>query len=178
MENFNLCKQVEIAKQRTCGNKVWCAKQICVFEHSFMTNFNCACQAIQRGQGSGFLSEGSSWLTACMSEQRRLRWLAWTFATRIGDKYQIRLTQPKWFIVIQIPVDVSASSPFEDSSAAFVFCSLSSSWFIGKPMNKLPNTMFRVYFSCINPIHTLHILLDWRWCKIIKNCMTAEIHSS
>ena len=46
-------------------------KQICVFEHSVMTNFNCACPAIQRGQGSGFLSEGSSWLTACMSEQRR-----------------------------------------------------------------------------------------------------------
>ena len=36
-----------------------------------MTNFNCACPAIQRGQGSGFLSEGSSRLTACMSEQRR-----------------------------------------------------------------------------------------------------------
>ena len=47
------------------------AKRICVFEHSVMTNFNCACPAIQRGQGSGFLSEGSSWLTACMSEQRR-----------------------------------------------------------------------------------------------------------
>ena len=46
-------------------------KRICVFEHSFMTNFNCACPAIQRGQRSGFLSEGSSWLTACMSEQRR-----------------------------------------------------------------------------------------------------------
>ena len=46
-------------------------KRICVFEHSVMTNFNCACPAIQRGQGSGFLSEGSSWLTACMSEQRR-----------------------------------------------------------------------------------------------------------
>ena len=44
-------------------------KRICVFEHSVMTNFNCP--AIQRGQGSGFLSEGSSWLTACMSEQRR-----------------------------------------------------------------------------------------------------------
>ena len=28
------------------------------------------CPAIQRGQGSGFLSEGSSWLTACISEQR------------------------------------------------------------------------------------------------------------
>ena len=46
-------------------------KQIRVFEHSVMTNFNCACPAIQRGQGSGFLSEGSSWFTACMSEQRR-----------------------------------------------------------------------------------------------------------
>ena len=46
-------------------------KRICVFEHSVMTNFNCACPAIQRGQGSGFLSEGSSWLTACMSGQRR-----------------------------------------------------------------------------------------------------------
>ena len=46
-------------------------KRICVFEHSAMTNFNCACPAIQRGQGSGVLSEGSSWLTACMSEQRR-----------------------------------------------------------------------------------------------------------
>ena len=36
-----------------------------------MANFNCACLVSQRGQGSGFLSEGSSWLTACMSEQRR-----------------------------------------------------------------------------------------------------------
>ena len=34
-------------------------KRICVFEHSVMTNFNCACPAIQRGQVSGFLSEGS-----------------------------------------------------------------------------------------------------------------------
>ena len=72
-------------------------KRICVFEHSVMTNFNCTCPAIQRGQGSGFLSEGSSWLTACMSEQRRF-WrdcadLAWTFAARIGDKYQIRLSR-------------------------------------------------------------------------------------
>ena len=46
-------------------------KRICVFEHSVMTNFNCSCPAIQMGQGSGFLSEGSSWLTACISEQRR-----------------------------------------------------------------------------------------------------------
>ena len=46
-------------------------KRICVFEHSVMTNFNCACPAIQRGQRPGFLSECSSWLTAYMSEQRR-----------------------------------------------------------------------------------------------------------
>ena len=63
-------------------------KRICVFEHSVGTNFNCACPAIQRGQGSGCLSEGSSWLTAGM------RRLAWTFTVRIGDKYQIRLTRP------------------------------------------------------------------------------------
>ena len=67
-------------------------KRICVFEHSVMTNFYCACPAIQRGQGSGFPSEGSSWLTACMTEQR-MRRLAWTFAARIGDKYQIRLAR-------------------------------------------------------------------------------------
>ena len=35
-------------------------KRTCVFEYSVMTNFNCACPAIQMGQGSGFLSEGSS----------------------------------------------------------------------------------------------------------------------
>ena len=75
---------------------------------SVMTNFNCACPAIQRGQGYGFLSEGSSWFTVCMSEQRRF-WrdcadaqaarthrLAWTFTARIGDKYQIRLTRSIW----------------------------------------------------------------------------------
>ena len=54
-----------------CNHYLGPVKRICVFEHSVMTNSNCACPAIQRGQGSGFLSEGSSWLTACMSEQRR-----------------------------------------------------------------------------------------------------------
>ena len=77
-------------------------KRICVFEHSVMTNFNCACPAIQRHQGSGFLSEGSSWLTACLSEQRRFWWdcvdaqARLSFAARIGDKYQIRLTRSTW----------------------------------------------------------------------------------
>ena len=35
-------------------------------------------------------SEGSG-------ETARMRRLAWTFAARKGDKYQIRLTRPKWF---------------------------------------------------------------------------------
>ena len=75
-------------------------KRICVFEHSVMKNFNCSCPAIQRGQGSGFLSEGSSWLTALWAssggsgETARMRRLALIFAARIGDNYQIRLTRP------------------------------------------------------------------------------------
>ena len=56
---------------RELQNNMSPVKRICVFEHSVMTNFNCACPAIQRGQGSGFPSKGSSWLTASMSEQRR-----------------------------------------------------------------------------------------------------------
>ena len=37
-----------------------------------------------------WVSSGGSGGTA------RMRRLAWTFATRIGDKYQIRLTRPRW----------------------------------------------------------------------------------
>ena len=65
---------------------MWRVKQICVFGHSVMANFNYACPAIQRSQGSGFLSEGSG-------ETTRMCRLAWTFAAGIGDKYQIRLTR-------------------------------------------------------------------------------------
>ena len=32
-------------------NHMWCVKWICVFEHSVMTNFNCACPAIQMMDG-------------------------------------------------------------------------------------------------------------------------------
>ena len=37
----------------------WAVSSEFVFEHSVMTNFNCACLAIQMGEGSGFLFEGS-----------------------------------------------------------------------------------------------------------------------
>ena len=59
-------------------------KRICVFEHSVMTNFNCVGPAVQRSQGSGFLSEGSSWLTARMSEQRRFWWDCADAQTRLN----------------------------------------------------------------------------------------------
>ena len=65
---LNLCN---ITVVKPAQSHVSLVKRICVFEHSVMTNFNCACPAIQRGQGPGFLSESSSWLTAYMSEQRR-----------------------------------------------------------------------------------------------------------
>ena len=62
---------IYVKKKKNKINKMSPVKRICVFEHSVMTNFNCACPDIQMGQGSGFLSEGSSWFTASMSEQRR-----------------------------------------------------------------------------------------------------------
>ena len=74
-------------------------KRICVFEHSVMTNFNCACPAIQRGQGLVFclkvpLDSVLVWASSEGSgETARMRRLAWTFAAHIGDKYQIRLTR-------------------------------------------------------------------------------------
>ena len=73
-ENVMFYDFIYLAKGFRMRSKVWSTlslyiymyhnmgpvKRICVFEHSVMTNFNCACPAIQKGQGSGFLSEGSS----------------------------------------------------------------------------------------------------------------------
>ena len=44
-------------------------------------------------------SEGSG-------ETARMRRLAWTFAARIGDKYQIRLTRSKWILSFETIVDL------------------------------------------------------------------------
>ena len=111
-------------------------QRICVFEHSVMTNFNCACPATKNNTctstkwapSSEFVSSSiPSWqiLTAhaqpfrgardlafCLKvpldsllvwassegsgETARMHRLAWTFAARIGDKYQIRLTRSKY----------------------------------------------------------------------------------
>ena len=57
-------------------------KRICVFKHSVITNFNCACPAIQRGQGSG--ADAQARLNLRCSQ---------------GDKYQIRLTWSIWHIL-------------------------------------------------------------------------------
>ena len=74
-------------------------KRICVFEHSVMTNFNCACPAIQRGKGSGFLSEGSSWLTAYMSEQ----WRFWRDCADAQARLNIRFSHRR-----QVPNSLDA----------------------------------------------------------------------
>ena len=64
-------------------------------------NFNCACPAIQRGQDLAVclkvpLDSLLVWASSDGSgETTRMRRLAWTFAARIGDKYQIRLARPK-----------------------------------------------------------------------------------
>ena len=73
-------------------------KRICVFEHS-VTNFTAHAQPFRGARDLAFClkvpldsllvwasSEGSS-------ETVRMRRLAWTFAARICDKYQIRLTR-------------------------------------------------------------------------------------
>ena len=78
-------------------------KQICVFEHSVMTNFNCTCPAIQRGQGSGFPSEVSSWLTACMSEQRRF----WRDCADAQARLNLRCSHTR-----QVPNSLGAAQMF------------------------------------------------------------------
>ena len=95
-------------------------KRICVFEHSVMTNFNCACPAIQRGQGSGFLSEGSSWASSEGSgETARMRRLAWTFAPRIGDKYRIRLTRSIYDRMCRLSRIQKVAAPFLDKDVIY-----------------------------------------------------------
>ena len=37
-------------------------------------------------------------------ETARMRRLAWTFAARIGDKYQIRLSRPTWYTSLQTQI--------------------------------------------------------------------------
>ena len=77
-------------------------KRICVFEHSVKTNCNCAypatrawdlafCLKVPLDSLLVWASSGGSGKTAWM------RRLAWTFAAHIGNKDQIRLTQPVWW---------------------------------------------------------------------------------
>ena len=81
--------------------KVGPVKRIWFFEHSVMTNFNCACPAIQGARDLAFclkvcLDLLLVWASSGGSgETARMRRLAWTFAARICDKYQIRLTRSK-----------------------------------------------------------------------------------
>ena len=80
-------------------------KRICVFEHSVMTNFNCACPAIQRGQRSAFCLKVplDSLLAWASSEGSGETWLT----ARIGDKYQIRLTRSMYHTHTQITISAT-----------------------------------------------------------------------
>ena len=49
-------------------------------------------QPFKRGQGSGFLSEGSFWLTACMSEQRRF----WRDSADAQARLNLRCSHRRW----------------------------------------------------------------------------------
>ena len=62
-------------------------------------------------------------------ETARMRRLAWTFAARIGDKYQIRLTLPiLWFSQFSIYVnqDIFALSNFRGNSWLVPICEIFS----------------------------------------------------
>ena len=77
-------------------------KRICVFEHPSLQILTAHAQPFSGARDLAFClkvpldsllvwasSEGSG-------ETARMRRLAWTFASRIGDKYQIRLTRSTW----------------------------------------------------------------------------------
>ena len=85
-------------KNKWHNENMWRIKRIFVFEHSVMTNFNCACSAIQRDLAFCLKVPLDSLLVLASSggsgETAQMRRFAWTFAARIGDKYQIRLTRP------------------------------------------------------------------------------------
>ena len=93
--SFHFCLQLGLLYIQLHMSPV---KRICVFEHSVMTNFNCM---PSHSEGPEiwlsvwrFLLTLLVWASSGGSgETARMRRLAWTFAARIGDKYQIRLTR-------------------------------------------------------------------------------------
>ena len=80
-------------------SQMWRMKRICAFEDSVMTKFN---YAFRGARDLAFylkvpLDSLLVWASSGGSgETARMRRLAWTFAARIDDKYQIHLTWPKY----------------------------------------------------------------------------------
>ena len=79
-------------------------KRICVFEHSVTTNFTAHARPFRGARDQAFclkvpLDSLLVWASSGGSgETAQMRRLAWTFAARIGDKYQIHLTRPIWLL--------------------------------------------------------------------------------
>ena len=101
-------------------DQMWCVKRICVFEHSVMPILTAYAQPFRGARDLAFClkvprdsllvwvrSEGSG-------ETARMRRLAWTFAARKGDEYQIRLTRP--------------SIPFENRKKKYMFFLFNLEW--------------------------------------------------
>ena len=92
-----------ICHEQTQSNRV-ChldrVKRICVFEHSWWQILTAHAQPFRRARDLAFclkvpLDSLLVWASSGGSgETARMRRLAWTFAARISDKYQIRLTRP------------------------------------------------------------------------------------
>ena len=143
-------------------------KRICVFEHSVMTNCNCACPAIQRGQGSGFLSEGSSWLTACMSEQRRFLRDCVDAQARLNLRCSHRRYVPN-------SPDAAQCDLWQDFSLCDLWLiTFQSLWFVISDFNSLWHVTR--HLSCPNP--TSLPFLSVMFFSQIMNCFSSFISSS
>ena len=128
---------------------MWRVKRICVLEHSVMTNLLLV-----------WASSGGSGETTWM------RRLTWTFAARIGDKYQIRLTRSKWYLFYLIHHITVNFGIFHETS-----CSRYPKWLIGFVWNKTKNIL-GIFQKCnsntaltkqfLNKFYPSTILLFWR----------------
>ena len=88
-------------------------------------------------------SEGSG-------ETARMRRLAWTFAARIGDKYQIRLTRSIWYLTMQVKP--------------------------GRPGNILLHMQYLACHAKYSHVFVI-IVRMWGWCHYTKSVWPEYVHT-
>ena len=120
-------------------------------------------------------SEGSG-------ETARMRRLAWTFAARIGDKYQIRLARPSWSCSIPRPSHTmgmlwllyhyqlfggsATDGPRELSHCSFVWVGNFTRYF------KSYSLFILKCFSCFDSVLSY---CNYRVCKVLFNLYICEV---